>query len=68
MMIRLMNSRYNEVGPGYFQTLGIPLISGREFGRSDAAGAPKVAIINEVFAKKFNLGRDAFSAVRVRLP
>ena len=38
-----MNSRYNEVGPAYFRTLGIPLISGREFRRSDAAATPKVA-------------------------
>jgi len=51
-----MNSRYNEVGPAYFRTLGIPLISGREFTRSDATGAPKVAIVNMAFAKKFNLG------------
>jgi predicted permease len=53
------NSRFNEVGPGYFATLGVPLIAGREFTRSDGAGAPKVAIVNEAFAKKFNLGRDA---------
>ena len=53
------NSRFNEVGPGYFRTLGIPLIAGREFTRADAATAPKVAIVNEAFAKKFNLGRDA---------
>jgi predicted permease len=53
------NSRYNEVGPGYFKTMGIPLIAGREFARGDVKGAPKVAIVNEAFAKKFNLGRDA---------
>ena len=53
------NARFNEVGPAYFRTLGIPLISGREFTRADASGAPKVAIVNEAFAKKFNLGRDA---------
>jgi predicted permease len=52
------DSRYNEVGDGYFRTFGIPLIAGREFTRADAAGAPKVAIVNETFAKKFNLGRD----------
>jgi predicted permease len=51
-------SRYNEVGPGYFATLGIPLVAGRDFTRADALGAPKVAIVNEAFAKKFNLGRD----------
>jgi predicted permease len=53
------NSRVNEAGPGYFRTLGIPLIAGREFTRADAAGAPKVAIVNEAFARKFKLGRDA---------
>ena len=53
------NSRFNEVGPGYFRTLGIPLMSGREFTRADAGTAPKVAIVNEAFAKKFGLGRDA---------
>jgi predicted permease len=52
------NARYNEVGPGYFQTLGIPLIAGRDFTRADAGGSQKVAIVNEAFAKKFNLGRD----------
>jgi predicted permease len=53
------NSRFNEVNPGYFRTLGIPLISGREFTRSDNLKAAKVAIVNETFAKKFNLGRGA---------
>jgi predicted permease len=52
------NSRYNGVGPGFFKTMGIPLVAGREFMDADAASAPKVAIVNEQFAKKFNLGRD----------
>jgi len=51
-------SRYNEVGPGYFSTLGIPLLAGRDFTRGDALTTPKVAVVNEAFAKKFNLGRD----------
>jgi len=54
-----VDSRYNEIGPAYFRTLGVPLVSGREFTRADAAGTPKVAIVNEQFAQKFNLGRDA---------
>lgn len=53
------NARFNEVGPGYFRTLGVPLMSGREFGPGDTLKAPKVAIVNEAFAKKFNLGRNA---------
>ncbi len=53
------NSRFNEIGPGYFRTLGVPLLAGREFTGADVAGAPRVAIVNEVFAEKFGLGRDA---------
>src|SRR6185295_2670861 len=53
-----IGSRYNEVGPGYFTTLGVPLLAGRDFTRADGLTAPKVAIVNEAFAKKFNLGRD----------
>jgi len=52
-------SRYNLIGPGYFRTMGIPLIAGREFTAADVVGAAKVAIVNEAFARKFNLGRDA---------
>jgi predicted permease len=53
-----IGSRYNEVGPGYFSTLGVPLLAGRDFSRADGLTAPKVAIVNETFAKKFNLGRN----------
>jgi predicted permease len=49
------NSRYNAVGPGYFSTLGMPLLAGREFTPSDAEGAPEVAVVNEAFAEKFGL-------------
>jgi predicted permease len=52
-------SSTNMVAPGYFRTMGIPLIAGREISRSDTLGAPRVAIVNEAFAKKFNLGREA---------
>jgi putative ABC transport system permease protein len=52
-------SRYNEVGVDYFRTFGIALTAGREFTLADSKDAPKVAIVNEAFAKKFNLGRDA---------
>lgn len=53
------NSRFNEVGAGYFHVMGMPLLAGRDFTASDIAGAPKVAVVNEAFAKKFHLGRDA---------
>jgi predicted permease len=54
-----VNARFNQLGPGYFRTLGIPLVAGREFTRADRLGSPKVAIVNEAFVKKFGLGRDA---------
>ncbi|MDX1673524.1 MAG: ADOP family duplicated permease, partial [Longimicrobiales bacterium] len=53
------NSRYNQIGAGYFSALGIPLIAGREFTRSDGPDATQVAIVNEAFAEKFGLDRGA---------
>jgi predicted permease len=54
------NARFNVLGAGYFNTLGIPLLAGREFSPSDALGAPKVAVVNEAFTRKFGLNvRDA---------
>jgi predicted permease len=50
------NASFNGVGPGYFKTMGIPLMAGREFTAADVFGAPKVAVVNQTFAKKFNLG------------
>jgi predicted permease len=51
-------SRFNEIGPNYFRTLGVPLLAGREFTTADDQGRPRVAVVNEAFAKKFGLGRD----------
>jgi predicted permease len=53
------SSSYNEISPGYFRTVGVPLLAGRDFTRADALNAPKVAIVNEAFTRKFSLGRDA---------
>jgi predicted permease len=53
------NASANLIAPDYFRTMGIPLIAGREFSRADTLKAPSVAIVNEAFARKFNLGREA---------
>jgi predicted permease len=52
-------TRYDEIGHGYFRTLGVPLIAGREFTSADSENAAKVAIVNEQFARKFGLAREA---------
>jgi predicted permease len=49
---------YNEVGPGYFATLGIPILSGREFTRADNETARPVAIVNQAMAAQYWPGRD----------
>jgi len=49
---------FTGVSPGYFQTLGTPLLAGRDFGEHDTANSPKVAVVNQSFVKKFLNGAD----------
>lgn len=49
---------YNEVGPAYLATMGIPLVSGREFTRADNERSPPVAVVNDVMAALYWRGRD----------
>lgn len=53
------NSRFNEIGAGYFATFGVPLVTGREFTVADHLGGPQVAVVNQAFVKKFNLADGA---------
>jgi predicted permease len=47
------------VGPGYWQTMQIPIVRGRVFGESDGAAMPGVAVVNLAFAKRFFSDGDA---------
>ena len=49
---------YNQVSPGYFATLGIPLFAGREFLRTDDENAPLVAIVNRTMVRRYWHGED----------
>lgn len=54
-----MGLRLNWIGPGYFSAMGIPLLAGREFARSDGPDSSRVAIINQVMAEKYFGGSNA---------
>ncbi len=43
----------NAAGPGYFHTIGTPVLAGREFDERDTAAGPKVAVVNQAFVKRF---------------
>jgi predicted permease len=57
----------NQVGPRYFETMGIPLLAGREFDRRDDDTAPPVIIINETMARRFWPGQNPLGR-RLRIP
>lgn len=51
-------ARFRSVSPGFFQTLGIPIVAGRDFNDADRNGAERVVIINESIAHKLFAGED----------
>ncbi len=51
-------AQYNQVSPGYFATLGISLLSGRDFTRADNETAPLVAVVNERMVQQYWRGVD----------
>jgi putative ABC transport system permease protein len=58
----LQDVDHDAVSAGYFSTLGIPLLSGREFTEGDGATSPKVAIASEAMVKRFFPGRNPLGA------
>jgi predicted permease len=49
---------FNNVGPAFFATAGMPLLMGRDFSPRDRTGAQRVAIINEAFAHTYFPGQN----------
>lgn len=52
------STRLSRVGPGYFETLQVPMLGGRDFDTRDRIGAPQVAIVNQAFARRFLNGAN----------
>src|SRR5580700_6314792 len=55
-------SDFSSVSPDYFNTLRIPIVAGRDFNDRDTTQSPRVAVVNEAFAKKLGLGANAIGA------
>ncbi|HNQ22625.1 MAG TPA: ABC transporter permease [Phycisphaerae bacterium] len=53
-----VSTAYSVASSGSFQTLGIPLLRGRDFGDQDTAGAAEVAIVNQAFADHYWPGQS----------
>ncbi len=56
-----------DVGPGYFRTLGVPVVDGRGLREDDVAGRPRVAVVNETLARRLWPDRSPVDAT-VTLP
>jgi len=50
-----VDCHWSKISPGYFRTLGIPFLTGRDFGDRDGPGSRKVAIVNRAFAQRVAL-------------
>jgi predicted permease len=61
--VRVRSARVDEA---YFDTLGIPIVAGRGFRRTDTMDAPPVAVVNQTFASRYWPGRNAVG-MRFRL-
>ena len=48
----------DHIGPGYFSTMGIPILMGREIEKQDSGNGPRAAVINQTFARMFFSGRN----------
>jgi putative ABC transport system permease protein len=52
------DAAYAQVSPGYFRTMSIPLLQGRDFTEQDRTNAVPVTVVNETFVKDFKLGTN----------
>ena len=59
----------NATTPGWFDTMRIPVVSGRDFNQGDRVGGPLVAIVNQAFVRRYRLeGRPVGQTIRLGSP
>jgi predicted permease len=52
-------ARFRSISPGFFETMGVPIVEGRDFRDSDREGAERVVIISRSVAQRLFPGREA---------
>ena len=57
------SSKFTWISPGYFQTMGIPLLAGRDFDERDKRTSPRVAVVNETFVRRYLYGQNPIGKV-----
>ena len=57
------DTQFNSISSGFFQTMRVPMLAGRDFNDTDTPTSPRVAIVNETFAKKFFQGANPVGKV-----
>jgi predicted permease len=62
------DARFTWVSPGFFATLRMPIVAGRDFTINDSRTSPKVAIVNEIFARMYFPGTDPIGKTFRTLP
>ncbi len=61
--VQRVDVNFNRVSDGYFRTLEIPLLRGRNFNDGDSPQSPAVAVVNETFVRKFSSNADPIGIV-----
>src|SRR5262249_56600116 len=60
--------QYHSVSDGYFSTIGVPLLRGRDFDERDTPDNPGVVIVNEAFVKRYFAAEDPIGKTIISVP
>ena len=55
-----MSVQYSVVTPGYFETVGMPIVAGRALNETDRTDGPPVAVVNETFVRRYLAEHEEF--------